>query len=171
MKKIAVVSTMSLFLWCSSTAFSQDNATPETNQPKFTSSQAPLFTMMTTKDDSPALAKKKAALRLFKGYSVTVGLLSSCHDKAPKEAENAIQSFNRRNGTTLGLIIATIKRLSGFNQEIKMVLDTAITSEVMVGVPSCQAFFQEVLDGNYNIFSAPEYAEDYVTLRSSKPVN
>lgn len=169
MKKITVVLTLSAVLCWSASGFSQDNtatATPdEAEQQEVLSLRAPLFTMETNEEDSPGLVQKKAALRLFKAYSVTVGRINTCRIKTPTESSDAMTSFTKLNGTTIGVIMSTIKRLGGFNKEIKTALDTAVSSEVMVGVSNCQAFCAEVMAGKYSIYTGPEYAEDYATMR------
>ncbi len=128
----------------------------------------PLFTLETNADDSPDMARKKAALRLFKSYSVTLGLLKGCQAKGSTEAPKTVAGFNSRNGNTLGTVMAAIKRLGGFTPDVKTALDTAIAAEVMVGVSDCPAFLKAVDGGVRDIYKAPEYADDYALVRGQQ---
>lgn len=174
-KIILSLLSLSLVLFLTKPIFSQEadpgaggaaTSAADTTSPPV--DMAPLFRLETAPEDSPDLARKKAALRLFKSYSVTVGLLNGCKTKAPAEAGKAASGFNSRNGSTLGTIMATLKRLGGFNPEIKTALDTAIAAEVMVGTSDCQALIKAVDGGARDIYKAPEYAEDYALMRGQQ---
>lgn len=128
----------------------------------------PMFSLETKADDSPDMARKKAALRLFKSYSVTVGLLKGCQANGSAEAPKALAGFNSRNGNSLGTIMAAIKRLGGVNPDIKTALDTAVAAEVTAGAPDCPAFLKAVEDGARDVYKAPEYADDYALVRGQQ---
>jgi hypothetical protein len=136
----------------------QDQAAGAENLPS-------LFKLETLDDDSPETARKKAALRLFKSYCVTVRLLQNCELKEPQEAPKTQAGFDRRNGSTLDMTQRVIKQLGGFNREISGVVATTMDAEVAVGVSDCKAFLKTVQDGAKDIYKAPEYADDYALVR------
>ncbi len=133
--------------------------------PTATRLTAPAFSLTTRPDDAPGLVRKKAALRLFKGYSVTVALLTGCQARGP-EAGPALEGFNSRNGNTLALVMGVIKKLGGITPDIRAALDAEIGAATAAGVPDCQDLIKTVAQGGRDIYKAPEYLDDYRLIRS-----
>lgn len=161
MKKFIMLALVTSFALSGVPAGTAQQAAPESNAQLPT---APLFTLQTETDDPPALARKKAALRLFKSYGATMNQLTACRAKAP-EADKAARGFMTRNGNTLATVSAVIKKHGGLTPEIKVVVDAAIAEEVAAG-PDCRALIKAVNDGGRDIYKAPPYLDDYNLVRS-----
>ena len=127
--------------------------------------ETPLFTLENQEGDSPALLKKKAALRLFKAYSVTLTRLNNCKAQHP-EADKAGAGFGNRNGNTLSTVMLVIKQSGGLSPEIKAVMDEQIALESAAETPPCPALIQAVNKGERDIYKAPDYAADYKLVRA-----
>lgn len=128
---------------------------------------APVFSLETAPEDSPELAKKKAALRLFMAYSTTQGQLNACKGKS-SEAGKAATGYGSRNGNTLSLLMTTIKKLGGITPDIRLVLDAEIAAEVTAGLDDCQGLARKVAKGEMDLHKAQEYAEDYQLVKAKK---
>lgn len=129
--------------------------------------QPPVFSLETAGDDSPEMAKKKAALRLFKAYSVTMGQLNSCKGRS-SEAGKAASGYSSRNGNTLSLVMSVIKKHGGINPDIRLVLDSEIAAEVQAGLDDCQGLARKIAKGESDLHKAPEFAEDYQLIKAKK---
>ncbi len=127
-------------------------------------SMPPLFSLEPQEGDSPQLLQTKAALRLFKAYNVTVGLLVKCRASYP-EAAQALSNFNSRNGRTVSNIMAVIRRGGGINPDIKKSLDMEITSAINSSELDCASLAAEVQAGGRDLYKAEIYAEDYSLMR------
>lgn len=127
-------------------------------------SMPPLFSLEPQEGDSPQLLQTKAALRLFKAYNVTVGLLVKCRASYP-EAAQALSNFNSRNGRTVSNIMAVIRRGGGISPDIKKSLDMEITATINSSELDCAALVAEVQGGERDLYKAEIYAEDYSLMR------
>lgn len=136
----------------------------EPTEPAVSNSGLPAFSLETSPEDSPGLAKKKAALRLFKAYGVTLGQLAACRAQVT-EGEKTAQGFSSRNGNTLATVMAVIKQQGGLTQANKNIVDTAIAGEVAKPV-DCRVLIKAVADGERDLYKAPQYLDDYKLLRS-----
>lgn len=125
----------------------------------------PVFSLENLPQDSPALTKKKAALRLFKAYGVTLGQLATCRGQAAPEAEKALAGFTSRNGNTLATVMGVIKQLGGLSPEVKSIVDAAVAEEA-AKPGDCRALVQAVADGQRDIYKAPQFLDDYKLIRS-----
>ena len=130
-------------------------------------SAPPVFNLETVSDDSPNMAVKKAALRLFNGYNLTVNRLTACKATDP-EAGKALGTFNSRNGNTVGLVMRVIKRLGGITQEIKQTMDQDTEKRLSAEPLDCRALVKSVNNGDRDIYKAPEYIDDYKLVQSMK---
>ena len=128
---------------------------------------APLFQLETLPDDSPNLAVKKAALRLFNAYSLTVKRLTTCKATMP-EAGKVLGTFNNRNGNTLGLVMKVVKGLGGVTPEIKQVMDQETDRRLASEPVDCQALVKAVNNGERDIYKAPEFVDDYKLIQTMK---
>ena len=129
-------------------------------------SSPPSFQLATLPDDSPNMAVKKAALRLFTGYNLTVSRLTACKAAAP-EAGKALGAFNSRNGTTLGQVMKVVKSLGGITPDIKQVMDQEKDRRLAEPV-DCPALVKSVNNGEKDIYKAPEFIADYKLLQTMK---
>lgn len=127
---------------------------------------APPFQLETLPNDSDDMAVKKAALRLFSGYNLTVNRLTACKAATP-EAGKALGNFNSRNGSTLGQVMKIVKRLGGVTPEIKQAMDEEIDGRLAEPV-DCQALVTSVNSGERDIYKARKYADDYKLIQSMK---
>lgn len=124
----------------------------------------PAFSLEDLPQDSPAMSKKKAALRLFKAYGVTLGQMAACRGQVP-EAEKALGSFTRRNGNTLATVMGVIKQYGGLSPDVKNVVDAAVAAEVSA-LGDCRVLVKAVAKGQRDIYKAPQYQGDYKLIRS-----
>ena len=129
--------------------------------------RAPAFNLETNPEDSPEMAKKKAALRLFKAYSAVSGQLNACKGQS-SEAGKAASGYNSRNGNTLSLIMSVIKKHGGITPDIRLVLDDEIGASIKAGLNDCQGVARKVAKGELDLHKAPEYAEDYQLIKAKK---
>lgn len=172
MKKILSVFTLALLLSLGSSplaaqesqpdpsASSTETGTPEIPDPPM----PPLYSFEPEKDDSPQTLQFKAALRLFKAYNVTMGLMTKCKDSNP-EAGAALGQFGSRNGSTLGQVMSVIKRHGGFTPTIKKSLDLKIAEEINSSATDCRALISEVQNGARDIYKAEQHLDDYNLMR------
>ena len=126
----------------------------------------PSFQLATLPNDSPDMAVKKAALRLFNSYNLTVNRLTACKAAAPG-AGKALGAFNSRNGTTLGLVMKVVKSLGGISPEIKRVMDDETDRRLAESV-DCPTLVKSVNGGEKDIYKAPELVDDYKLVQSMK---
>jgi hypothetical protein len=126
--------------------------------------EKPPFYLETETGDSPALAKKKAALRLFKEYNVTLNRLNICKARHP-EADKAGAGFGSRNGATLNTVILVIRQTGGLSPDIREVLNERIALESAAESPACPDLIQAVSQGRRDLYKASEYAADYRLVR------
>lgn len=124
----------------------------------------PAFSLETSAQDTPGLAKKKAALRLFKAYGVTMAQLGACRPQV-QETEKVMGDFSSRNGNTLATVTGVIKQQGGLTPEIKHVINSAMAEEASKAV-DCQALVKAVADGERDIYKAAQYLDDYKLIRS-----
>ena len=169
MRKALATMALSLILWPPTFTFAQ--SAPPTNiihseSETLLEAVVPFFSLQATPTDSPSLIQKKAALRLFKEYSSTIGILNTCSQKNPGSTNQTLGDFSTRNNGTFGAVMMTIKSLGGFDKETKTALDTAISAQVMVGTDDCQSFLQMVDSGYFDLDKAPQYATDYSAMRN-----
>ncbi|MDR1922120.1 MAG: hypothetical protein LBS31_10340 [Candidatus Adiutrix sp.] len=128
---------------------------------------APVFSLETAAEDAQALAVMKAAMRLVKGYTVTVNQLRDCAAAGTPRAEKARDGFISRNGSTFSRALTVIKRLGGLTKEMKAVLDQAIADESQAAY-DCRELTAEALGGGRDIYKAPPFIDDYKLVRSFK---
>jgi len=181
MKSFLPVLAILFGLFClSAPALAQEAAPAEGQEPASAESQsgpgptallpperAPAFTLETTPEDSPEMAKKKAALRLFKAYSVVSGQLNACKGQS-SEAGKAVSGYGSRNGNTLSLIMSVIKKHGGITPDIRLALDDEIGASIKAGLNDCQGLARKVAKGELDLHKAPEYAEDYQLTKAKK---
>lgn len=146
-----------------------DGIRPGAAEPAATSPtlKAPVFKLETLPDDSPEMAVKKAALRLFNGYNLTVNRLMTCKAADP-EAGKALGTYNSRNGNTVGLVMRVIKRLGGISPEVKDIMDQDIDRRLSSESVNCQSLVKSVNDGQKDIYKAQEFISDYKLVQSMK---
>lgn len=120
----------------------------------------PDFSLQTTAEDSPQMARKKAALRLLKSFQVTLGQLKACQ-ASYDGADKALGTFGQRNGNTLALVMKEIKALGGITPEIRAVLDVEVAEAITGSTLSCQDLAQEVGGGKRDIYKGPKHQNDY----------
>ena len=126
------------------------------------------FSLITSADDSPGLARKKAALRLVRGYHVTLGQLHACRP-SHQEAGKAMGTYSQRNGNTLALSMKVVNEYGGMTPEIRSVLDTEV-ADSLASAGDCQAFIKDVNSGSRDIYKAPQFQNDYKLVQSkAKP--
>lgn len=125
----------------------------------------PIFSLQATADDSPQMAKKKAALRLFKSFQVTLGQLKACQ-ASHEEAGKAIGAFGQRNGNTLALVMKEIKNLGGITTEIRSTLDAEVAEAITAPSVSCQTLVEDVVSGKRDIYKGPQHQDDYKLISS-----
>ncbi|MDR2946150.1 MAG: hypothetical protein LBV79_05335 [Candidatus Adiutrix sp.] len=128
---------------------------------------APAFTLATLPDDTPEMAAKKAALRLFNGYSLTSRRLTACQAEAP-EAKRALQNFENRNGNTLGRALRVVKSLGGITVDVKNVMDSDLERLLAAEPADCPALVEAVKSGAKDLYKGPEYLDDYKLIQSVK---
>ncbi len=128
----------------------------------------PMFSLITQEFDSPQVMQLKATLRLFAGYSATVGTLKVCQGKGQTDAATAMNEFHKRNGNTLGVIMATLKRIANLplDSEMKAAIDSNVASEVRANSANCAGFISLVQGGGRDLYKSPVYAADYTTMRT-----
>jgi len=168
MKKLIMPTLLAALMFSAGPLSAEDGAEAGPGEqapaPAAINSLPPVFSLEDGPQDSPALGKKKAALRLFKAYGVTLGQLAACRGQSP-EADKALAGFTRRNGNTLATVMAVIKQLGGLSPEIKNIVDSAVAEESSKP-GDCQVLIKAVADGQRDIYKAPQYQDDYKLIRS-----
>lgn len=170
MKKIIMLTLWVSLTLNSGSLFAGDGATEEPRpggqalSPATSSLSPPAFSLEDFPQDSPGLTKKKAALRLFKAYGVTMGQLAACRGQVPETAK-AVEGFSSRNGNTLATALGVIKQQGGLTPEAKNIMNAAIAEEVSKA-GDCGPLVKAVADGERDIYKAPQYQEDYKLIRS-----
>ena len=122
------------------------------------------FSLTTDADDSPGMARKKAALRLVRSYQATLGQLHACRS-SHQEAGKAMSSFDQRNGNTLALSMKIINEYGGLSSEIRSALDAEVTA-LISSSGDCQVLIREVNAGGHDLYKAPRHVQDYKLVRS-----
>lgn len=146
-------------LWAAGPAIARAETTADkTDEPL----APPPFSLRNLPDDSPELLKKKAALRLLRGYMQTEKGLVSCKNSQP-DAGRALGAYGQRNGNSLALVMKTIKQSGGLNPEIREALEEAINS---LPTPDCSSLINEVNSGRHDIYKAPQYLDDYKLIQA-----
>lgn len=128
---------------------------------------SPVFQLKTLPDDSPEMAVKKAALRLFNGYNLTVTRLTACKAADP-QAGKALGNYNSRNGNTVSLATRVIKRLGGISPGIKQAMDRDLEERRAAQPSDCRTLIQAVNDGQRDIYKAPDFISDYKLIQTMK---
>lgn len=124
----------------------------------------PSFQLEPKPDDTPLMARKKAALRLFSAYNVTVARLEACKAQN-SEAVTASKNFNSRNGNTLAILMRTIKTTGGINADIKASLEDDLAQQLAGDIVECPVLIKAVNRGEKDLYKASEYASDYNLIK------
>lgn len=147
MKKIIMLALWASLTLNSGFLFAGDRVTeqPGAGATAASTLPPPAFSLDDSPQDAPGLTKKKAALRLFKAYGVTMGQLAACRSQVAETAKT-VEGFGSRNGNTLAAVLGVIKQQGGLTPEIKNVLNSAIAEEV-AKAGDCRALVKAVADG------------------------
>jgi hypothetical protein len=126
----------------------------------------PPFTLITEEDDSPELARLKAALRLWKHAQVTTKALQTCPDTPG--AGKTLKEFQNRNGNTLPILLNIIKTSGGLTPEIRALIEKEVNEDtaVLLEETGCEALTAQVAKNARDIYKAPDLAEDYRLVRT-----
>lgn len=126
----------------------------------------PPFTLSPTEEDSPALVRKKAALRLMKSAQVTHKALRRC-EAGSAEAGRALGAFNSKNGNTLALVMKVIRETGGLSPEIKALLEEEVEAETaaLLRRVDCLVLADQVSRSERDLYKAAELAGDYRLVR------
>ncbi|MDR1313229.1 MAG: hypothetical protein LBQ12_05915 [Deltaproteobacteria bacterium] len=120
------------------------------------------FTIESQPGDTPPTLKYKAALRLFASVQAVHKFCSDCGDL------DAWQHYERRNGTTIGLVARQFGLGGGVGEAQKQEVDrySAKVREDAGMEYACPALMEQVRSQKWDIYKAERFDADYQTVKA-----
>ncbi|MDR1309875.1 MAG: hypothetical protein LBL95_08290 [Deltaproteobacteria bacterium] len=132
-------------------AAAQDDAMP----PK-----EPDYSLEANPDDTPGLAKLKAALRLLSAYTQVQEICQKCSQP------QILKGYAQANGSTLPLIVKAIQLGGGQDDKWKAAVNESTRQAVQKAMAEsdCAKLVSLVRDGHWSLYSG-RFAEDYKLVK------